>query len=249
MARVHRQSLPELHNRLSLLLSVVMSWQIISVSAWLRQRPPLPDSSIFELLHRRAMLKAAPLLAATVWASATQPAQSSTGSCGYPVCKTQDEWRQALSEQQFFILRREGTESPRSSPLLQEKRRGQFQCAACGAQLFSSIDKFTTQAGWLSFADASNVEVEKTWLESVTGAKVKCARCGSHIGERFLDGSQYLGTRAARTGRRYCINGAGLYFIPEDGSVACSGEAPAADAIDYWKQVPWRMADGGLRPI
>merc|ERR1712032_930412 len=209
---------------------------------------PLPTSSTGWLLHRRAVLTSASLV--TTEALAIQPAFSLSSNCGYPVCKSQDEWQLSLSKQQFFILRRDGTEAPRSSPLLVEQRKGSFNCAACGSRLFSSANKFDSRTGWLSFADAtSNVEAEQSWFEAFTGTTVKCARCGSRIGERFQDGVQFPGTRAARTGCRYCINGAGLVFIPADGSAARNGEAPVKDAVEYWEQRPWRMIDGGLRPI
>ena len=75
------------------------------------------------------------------------------------------------------------------------------------------------------------------------------ANCGSHLGERFPDGVVFKGTPAVRTGQRYSMNGAGLIFVPSDGSPSLSGEAPTADAVAYWQKYEWRMVDGGLRPI
>lgn len=230
-----------------IVIAAVMCWSLMSSN---RGCPFLRWSSTPSTpwLPRRRALLTSPLIAATV--SAGERAYAVSGDCGYPVCRTQEAWQQILSKQQFYILRRDGTEAPRSSPLVKEQREGQFKCAACAAPLFSSADKFDSRTGWPSFAEAtSNVEVEQSWFESITGTRVKCSKCGSHVGERFLDGMQFPGTRAKKTGRRYCINGAGLVFFPADGSAACSGEAPVKDAVEYWEQKPWRMIDGGLRPI
>lgn len=236
---------------LTALAAPVAWWHVMSLLCWCAHRPR--ELPLALLLHRRCLLALAPPVAAVAASLATQQPAGARGGegCGkYPVCKTHEDWKQSLSTQQFFILRRDGTEAPRSSPLLREQRKGQFQCAACNAPLFSSADKFDSKTGWPSFGRAtSNVEVEDSWLEAVTGSKVKCARCGGHIGERFSDGAKFPGTMAARTGRHYCVNGAGLIFIPADGSEARTGEAPAADAVSYWEGRPWRMIDGGLRPI
>jgi len=247
MARCHQRG-SKLHRRPLLVLVVVISCNMMSSPRPCGLFMPLSTSSTDWLLHRRAMLTSASLVAAD--ALATQPALLLSSNCCYPVCKSQDEWQLSLSNQQFFILRCDGTDAPRSSPLLLEQRKGSYNCAACEAQLFSSANKFDARTGWPSFADGtSNVEVEQSWFEAFTGTKVKCVRCGSRIGERFLDGVQFPGTLAARSGRRYCINGAGLVFIPADGSAARNGEAPVKDAVEYWEQRPWRMIDGGLRPI
>ncbi|CAK0833163.1 unnamed protein product [Prorocentrum cordatum] len=166
------------------------------------------------------------------------------------VCKSEAEWARTLSPQQFFVLRSAGTEAPRSSPLLRERRQGRYRCAGCAAFLFESSSKVASQSPWLSFGSAlPTVEVEGSWFEAVTGAKLRCARCGGHLGERFLDGASFAGTPAARTGRRYCVNGAALVFVPADGLEPVAGQNPAADSVEYWEKYPWRMIDGGLRPI
>lgn len=162
-------------------------------------------------------------------ALAVAPAQAKErDDPSYTVRKTDAEWRASLSRNQYFILRRGGTERPESSPLVHEKRAGTFLCAGCGADLFESAEKFNSGTGWPSFAaSTSNVEVESVAFEGITGAELRCARCGGHLGDRFLDGAFFPRTRAAETGMRYCIDGAALVFVPADGSTPVSGDLPA----------------------
>ena len=151
---------------------------------------------------------------------------------GYEVQKSDAEWRNELSRSAYFVLRRGGTERPNSSPLAREKRKGDFVCAGCGTPLFRSDDKFESGTGWPSFADATeNVEVERVALEMVTGAELRCKRCGGHLGDRFLDGKLFPGTAAAKTGMRYCIDGAALVFLPADGSPPRRGDVDPSQQL------------------
>jgi peptide-methionine (R)-S-oxide reductase len=120
-----------------------------------------------------------------------------------------------LSGQQYFILRRGGTEVPNSSPLVKEKRTGTFCCAGCDAPLFESAQKFESGTGWPSFAEplpAVETMSGNVLQQALLGTEVRCGICGGHLGDVFADGFLFPGTPAALTGKRYCIDGAALFF-------------------------------------
>uniref|UniRef100_A0A7S0AN10 MsrB domain-containing protein n=1 Tax=Pyrodinium bahamense TaxID=73915 RepID=A0A7S0AN10_9DINO len=166
---------------------------------------------------------------------------------GYEVQRPEREWAAALSPGEYFVLRQGGTERPGSSTLLGEKRSGTFKCVACGAELFSSTDKFDSGTGWPSFsARLPGVEEEDVnpVLMTVLGSELRCARCGGHLGDVFADGLLFPGTPAFKTGRRYCIDGAALVFYPQDGSAPLRGEGPppAPMELPEWLRPPGRPA-------
>jgi peptide-methionine (R)-S-oxide reductase len=117
------------------------------------------------------------------------------------------EWRKLLSPAAYDVLRSQGTETPWSSPLENEHRKGTYSCAGCALALFSSDTKFESGTGWPSFyrplANATRTTVDKSWLEVRT--EVHCRRCGGHLGHVFDDGPK-------PTGLRYCMNGVALKF-------------------------------------
>ena len=123
--------------------------------------------------------------------------------------KTDKEWRQSLTAEQFHVLREHGTERPGTSPLNHEKRDGTFSCRGCGAPLFSSTTKFESGTGWPSFFAPLDNAVDTTVDRGhfMTRTEVHCARCGGHLGHVFPDGP-------APTGQRYCMNGVSLNFEP-----------------------------------
>jgi len=124
--------------------------------------------------------------------------------------KSDVEWREALTPQQYKVLRQHGTEPPGSSPLNVEKRDGVFSCAGCGQPLFSADTKFESGTGWPSFFKPLEDSVETTTDRSLgmTRVEVHCKNCGGHLGHLFPDGPQ-------PTGMRYCMNGLALAFDPE----------------------------------
>jgi peptide-methionine (R)-S-oxide reductase len=124
---------------------------------------------------------------------------------------TNDEWKKRLTSQQYDILRKEGTEHPFTSALLNEHRVGTFACAGCDLPLFPSEFKFDSGTGWPSFFDAisSHLETRTDHKLMMPRTEYHCARCGGHHGHVFNDGP-------TPTGLRYCNNGAVLKFIPKE---------------------------------
>ena len=139
-------------------------------------------------------------------------ATNETAQDGYTVSKSENEWREELSPEQYAVLREAGTERPWTGGLLDESRAGLYTCAACGAELFKSGTKFDSGCGWPSFYESVRPEavqlIEDTSLGMVR-TEVRCASCGSHLGHVFPDG---FGTP---TGDRYCMNSLSLNFTPE----------------------------------
>lgn len=127
----------------------------------------------------------------------------------FEVTKTEAEWRAILSDAAFNVLRKEGTEYPGTSPLLNEHRKGIFACAGCDLPLYSSETKFESGTGWPSFWQEIPNAVGKTVDRSLgmTRTEVHCRRCGGHLGHVFDDGPP-------PTGLRHCINGVALTFKP-----------------------------------
>ncbi len=124
--------------------------------------------------------------------------------------RTDADWRQQLTDEQYHVLREHGTERAGSSSLNVEKRHGTFRCAGCGQSLFSSATKFESGTGWPSFWAPLEEAVATTTDRSLfmTRTEVHCSRCGGHLGHVFPDGP-------APTGLRYCMNGVALDFEPE----------------------------------
>jgi peptide-methionine (R)-S-oxide reductase len=129
----------------------------------------------------------------------------------YAVVKTDTQWKKELTDKQYNVLREAGTERPYSSPINKNYKPGVFVCAACKTPLYESEYKFDSGTGWPSFDRAikENVELDVDYKIGYARTELKCNTCGGHLGHSFDDGPQKT------TGKRHCINGVALEFIPK----------------------------------
>ncbi len=129
----------------------------------------------------------------------------------FGMSKTDAEWKQQLTPEQYHVLRDHGTERAGTSPLNREHRPGTFVCAGCALPLFDMSAKFESGSGWPSFHEplehAVGTDVDRSASMIRTG--VHCRRCGGHLGHVFEDGPR-------PTGLRYCVNGAAMRFEPAE---------------------------------
>jgi peptide-methionine (R)-S-oxide reductase len=130
----------------------------------------------------------------------------------FKVEKSDQEWREQLSDNEYKVLRQAATERPWTGALLDEKRAGVYVCKACGAELFRSTTKFDSGSGWPSFFEPISDDAVRLESDNSLGmirTEVLCANCGSHLGHLFDDAIQ------TPTGDRYCMNSISLGFEEE----------------------------------
>ena len=129
-----------------------------------------------------------------------------------PVQKSDAEWREQLTPEQYHVTRKHGTERAFTSPLNDEQRDGTFRCVGCDARLFDAGTKFDSGTGWPSFTAPASAEAvtehdDRSFFMRRT--EVRCASCDAHLGHVFPDGPH-------PTGLRYCMNGVAMTFTPKD---------------------------------
>ena len=141
-------------------------------------------------------------------ATQVSPAQE-TSSMDKKINKTEAEWKEILTPQQYYILRQKGTDMPGDGGYTQHFDKGTYHCAACDAQLFESGTKYESHCGWPSFDDAIDGAVEYHLDKShgMIRTEITCSRCGGHLGHVFDDGPRDT------TGKRYCVNTTSLRFV------------------------------------
>lgn len=138
-------------------------------------------------------------------------AQEKQEKQNFEVSKSEKQWKETLTPQEYDVLRNAGTERPFSSPLNKVKEPGTFVCAACQNPLYKTKHKFDSGTGWPSFDRAidSSLAMSSDTKLGYKRDEALCGKCGSHLGHIFNDGPRET------TGKRHCINGVALDFIPE----------------------------------
>ena len=161
-------------------------------------------------MKKRYFLQAGVAIAGAAWLSRYFIGRSevmATANNEFEITKTDEEWREILTPEQFQVLRKHGTERPHTSPLDKQYGKGTFVCAGCDLPLFTYDTKFDSRTGWPSFYRPIEGAIATTVDKSLfmTRVEVHCRRCGGHLGHVFDDGP-------APTGKRYCMNGVSMKF-------------------------------------
>ena len=160
-------------------------------------------------MHRRDFIVSA-LMAGTTLGTGRAAMAAADGN--FDVTRSEAEWREMLSEREFYVMREEGTEPAGSSPLDKVYGPGIYHCRGCDQKLYSSEHKYDSGTGWPSFwkalPDAIGTKEDRTLLFMVR-TECHCDRCGSHLGHIFDDGPD-------PTGKRHCLNGVSLVFKPAE---------------------------------
>ncbi|MBH8565473.1 peptide-methionine (R)-S-oxide reductase MsrB [Nostoc sp. CENA67] len=165
-------------------------------------------------MNKRYFLEASAVLVGAAFLSRSininqRSENMTTSNTEFEINKPEQEWQTILSPEQFRVLRKHGTERAFTSPLDKQYAEGTYVCAGCELPLFTSDSKFNSGTGWPSFFQPIEGAIATTVDRSLfmTRIEVHCHRCGGHLGHVFDDGP-------APTGKRYCMNGVSLKFIP-----------------------------------
>lgn len=152
------------------------------------------------------------ILVTILFLSCNSSAQNKKKEKVFPVSKTEAEWKAQLSELQYYVLREAGTERAWTSDFNELKEEGTYVCAGCNTPLFKSKHKYDSGSGWPSFDREikGNVEFSTDYDIGYARTEEHCATCGGHLGHVFNDGPSNT------TGKRHCINGVALKFIPKN---------------------------------
>lgn len=161
------------------------------------------------------------------------------------VVKTDDEWMKKLTQDQFYVTRKRGTERPFGQTYEEFNKQGEgtYYCVCCGVELFTSGEKFHSGCGWPSFYDqskAKNVLERPDVSHGMVRIEVVCKRCGAHLGHVF-EGEGYK----TPTDRRFCINGVALKFVEKGGAAP---KLEPADSVEVQKKKEEVAKQGGVEP-
>lgn len=170
-------------------------------------------------LGKIGLMLAAGLFAACSGNGQTQPEEKkstetkkeTTMKQEFQINRTEEEWKQILTPEQYYVLREKGTDRPFSGKFYLHKEKGKYSCAACGNELFSSDMKFESNCGWPSFdreMEGGKIKQVRDTSHGMIRTEILCAKCGSHLGHIFDDGPTV-------TGQRYCVNSTSISFEPE----------------------------------
>lgn len=125
--------------------------------------------------------------------------------------RTDAEWKELLTPEQYSVLRLKGTDRPFTGKYYRTNDKGVYSCAACGTELFTSDMKFDSECGWPSFdraMEGGKIKTETDLSHGMVRTEILCAKCGGHLGHLFDDGP-------TKTGLRYCVNSTSLNFVKE----------------------------------
>jgi methionine-R-sulfoxide reductase len=134
--------------------------------------------------------------------------KTSTMDTTQKVYRTEEEWKKILTPEQYHVLREKGTDAPFTGKLTLNKEKGNYSCAACGNELFTSDMKFESHCGWPSFdkeIEGGKIVTKTDTSYGMVRTEILCAKCGSHLGHLFDDGP-------TESGLRYCVNSTSLEF-------------------------------------
>ena len=175
----------------------------------------------------------------TSLSSSSSSSNSARSLATTTVEKTEEEWRELLTPEQFYVLREEGTEAPNSSELNFVTEDGSFTCAGCGAPLFTTLTKFDSGTGWPSFyapIDANAVQLSTDFKLILPRTECSCKACGGHLGHVFQDGPE-------PTGQRFCMNGIAMEFssLEENAELAKT-------VTERQEATPYQISTGQVLP-